>query len=135
VTGYIGFKTLTIALERGYRVRAVVRSGKNINDLKHKSTKIAQSAEQGQLQFAVIPDFLEADAFFMSLDGISVVIHLASPLALEVMHFPNCWVSAASDLSFNRPMITTQELSDQLFQWSQLSWKRLLEFHQSVALF
>lgn len=86
VTGYIGFKTLTIALERGYRVRAVVRSERNINELKDKSTIIAQSLDQEQLEFVVIPHFLEPDAIFKSLEGITAIIHLASPLALEVMH-------------------------------------------------
>jgi nucleoside-diphosphate-sugar epimerase len=85
VTGYIGFKTLTIALERGYRVRAVVRSEKNVDDLKNKSTIIAQSLDREQLEFTVIPEFLKKDAFFKALDGINVIIHLASPLAIEVM--------------------------------------------------
>ncbi|KAJ5822549.1 NAD-dependent epimerase/dehydratase [Penicillium robsamsonii] len=83
VTGYIGFKTLTIALERGYRVRAVVRNERNINELKNKSTRIAQSLDQEQLQFVVIPNFLESDAIFKVLGGITVIIHLASPLAIE----------------------------------------------------
>ncbi|KAJ5375701.1 NAD-dependent epimerase/dehydratase [Penicillium concentricum] len=83
VTGYIGFKTLTIALERGYRVRAVVRNERSINELKNKSTRIAQSLDQEQLQFVVIPSFLESDAIFKVLGGITVIIHLASPLAVE----------------------------------------------------
>ncbi|KAJ5753520.1 NAD-dependent epimerase/dehydratase [Penicillium nucicola] len=83
VTGYIGFKTLTIALERGHRVRAVVRSKSNIDDLKGKSNVIAQSHDDERLEFTVIPDLLEKDAFFKSLDGISVIVHLASPLAIE----------------------------------------------------
>ncbi|KAJ5519374.1 NAD-dependent epimerase/dehydratase [Penicillium expansum] len=83
VTGYIGFKTLTIALERGYHVRAVVRSERNINELKEKSAIIAESIDQEQLEFVVIPNFLESDAIFKSLEGITVIIHLASPLAIE----------------------------------------------------
>ncbi|OQE34778.1 hypothetical protein PENCOP_c015G01553 [Penicillium coprophilum] len=83
VTGYIGFKTLIFALERAYRVRAVVRSERDINDLKHKSTRIARSLDQEQLQFVVIPNFLESDAIFKVLEGITVIIHLASPLAIE----------------------------------------------------
>jgi nucleoside-diphosphate-sugar epimerase len=76
---------LTIALERGHRVRAVIRSESNIDDLKSKSTVIAQSIDDKNLEFAVIPDFLKKDAFFEALDGISVIVHLASPLAIEVM--------------------------------------------------
>ncbi|KAJ5699389.1 hypothetical protein N7536_002402 [Penicillium majusculum] len=83
VTGYIGFKTLTIALTRGYRVRAIVRSERNINELEKKSTIIARSLDREQLEFVVIPQFLETDAIFQSLEGITVIIHLASPLAIE----------------------------------------------------
>lgn len=86
MTGYIGFKTLTIALTRGYRVRAVVRTERNIKELKEKSTIIVQSLDQEQLEFVVIPQFLETDAIFNSLEEITVIIHLASPLAIEVMH-------------------------------------------------
>ncbi|KAJ5772654.1 hypothetical protein N7520_003183 [Penicillium odoratum] len=78
VTGYIGFKTLTTALERGFRVRAVVRSESNVIDLTNKI------GDRTQLEFIVIPDFSSKDAFFNALDGIDVVIHIASPLAKEV---------------------------------------------------
>jgi nucleoside-diphosphate-sugar epimerase len=84
VTGYIGFKTLTIAPERGYRVRAVVRSERNVEDLKNKSTVIAQSIRRQKLEFVVIPDFLQKDAIYNALDAIDVIVHLASPLAIEV---------------------------------------------------
>ncbi|KAJ5784013.1 NAD-dependent epimerase/dehydratase [Penicillium psychrosexuale] len=83
VTGYIGFRTLTVALVRGYRVRAVVRSERNINELKDKCTIIAPSLDREQLEFAVIPNFFESDAIFKSLEGITAIIHLASPLAIE----------------------------------------------------
>ena len=33
ITGYIGFQTLVLALERGYAVRGVVRSDASIVDL------------------------------------------------------------------------------------------------------
>ncbi|PYH88159.1 hypothetical protein BO71DRAFT_282926, partial [Aspergillus ellipticus CBS 707.79] len=81
VTGYIGFQTLVLALIRSHYVRAVVRSESNICDLKRKSMIITESVEQGRLEFAVVPDFLEKDAIFNALDSISVIIHLASPLA------------------------------------------------------
>ncbi|CAI7601984.1 unnamed protein product [Penicillium glandicola] len=101
VTGYIGFKTLTIALERGYRVRAVVRSEQNINHLKDKSTTITQSLDRDQLQFVVIPNFLESNAIFKSLEGITVIIHLASPLAIETEDYDSGIVKPAISMVTN----------------------------------
>jgi hypothetical protein len=66
----------------------VVRNKKHVDDLKSKSTIIAQSIGRNKLEFAIIPDFLEKDAFFSALDGITVIIHLASPLAIEVLVAP-----------------------------------------------
>lgn len=54
--------------------------------MKEKSTIIAESIDQEQLEFVVIPNFLESDAIFKSLEGITVIIHLASPLAIEVIY-------------------------------------------------
>ncbi|KAL2814885.1 hypothetical protein BDW59DRAFT_166970 [Aspergillus cavernicola] len=84
VTGYIGFKTLLIALERGYQVRALVRKDNHATDLQNKSAAIAASAKSDQLEFAVVPDFIKPDAVFNILSGITVIIHLASPLAVQV---------------------------------------------------
>ncbi|KAI1878373.1 uncharacterized protein JN550_000555 [Neoarthrinium moseri] len=81
VTGYIGFRTLLDALGRGYRVRSVVRQDRNIEELKSKRPEIAGSHKQGQLDFAVIPDFYDGAAWDKALDGITAIIHLASPLA------------------------------------------------------
>lgn len=83
VTGYIGFQTLVLALKKKHYVRAVVRSERNISDLKSKVTAIGE-IDGGQLEFAIVQDFLEKDAIFNVLDGISVILHLASPLAVEV---------------------------------------------------
>lgn len=84
MTGYIGFQTLLLALKNNHFVRAVVRSESNASDLKSKSTTVAEFAARGQLDFAIVPDFLAEDAIFNVLDRISVIIHLASPLAIEV---------------------------------------------------
>lgn len=83
MSGYIGFQTLTLALERGYRVRAVVRKLPHIEDLK-RSPIIAASLQQERLEIVLLPDFYTTDAFFKCLNGITVIIHLASPMALDV---------------------------------------------------
>ncbi|KAL6883021.1 NAD(P)-binding protein [Trichoderma longibrachiatum] len=83
VTGFIGFKTLLVALERGYAVRAVVRNDEHISQLAAKSQLISEAYERENLDFAVIPDFLACDKWHQFLDGIRSIIHLASPLARE----------------------------------------------------
>ncbi|KAL4908366.1 hypothetical protein BDW74DRAFT_175054 [Aspergillus multicolor] len=88
VTGYIGFKTLLIALERGYAVRALVRKERHVTELQNKSpTIIAPALESGQLEFAIVPDFLAPDAVFNVLHGITAIIHLASPLAVQTENY------------------------------------------------
>lgn len=86
-SGYIGFKTLKIALERGYNIRAVVRQDRNASDLEGKSELIAKARQTGRLEWAVIPDFLAKGAISQALEGIIVVVHMASPLAIEVCCF------------------------------------------------
>ncbi|KAJ5344680.1 NAD(P)-binding protein [Penicillium brevicompactum] len=82
VTGYIGFQTLILALERGYFVRAVVRSESSIDELK-RTPAVAESLDKAKLDIVVIPDFLEHGAFLRHLDGITAIIHLASPLSFS----------------------------------------------------
>ncbi|KAL4881920.1 NAD(P)-binding protein [Aspergillus karnatakaensis] len=83
VSGYIGFKTLLIALERGYTVRALVRKETHVTEIQKKSAAISNASKSGKLEFAVVPDFLAKDAVYNVLHGITVIIHLASPLAIQ----------------------------------------------------
>lgn len=87
MTGYIGFKTLTTAITEKYRVRAVVRKDQDIIQLQRKSPAITSALDQGRLEFALVPDLLSKDAVLNTLDSVTVVIHLASPLAIEVLAF------------------------------------------------
>lgn len=70
-----------MALSQGYRVRGVVRKEEQISKI--KSHPLMDGLTSG-VEFAVIPDLGKAGAFDTALDGISVIIHLASPLAIEV---------------------------------------------------
>ncbi|KAK7960474.1 3-beta hydroxysteroid dehydrogenase [Apiospora saccharicola] len=83
ITGYIGFQTLIIALERGYSVRGVVRNGSNIASLRSKSDLVASSEADGTLDFAVIPDILQKDVLTNTLKDVRTIIHIASPLATQ----------------------------------------------------
>lgn len=84
VSGYIGFKTMYMALAQGYQVRAIVRKEEQISKLKNhpKVTNIAN------LSFVVVPDLVAKDAFAGVFDGAKAIVHLASPLAIEVGLYP-----------------------------------------------
>lgn len=65
-------------------MRGIVRSDANVADLKTKSPLISSSHEEGRLDFAIIPDFLQPGALDSVLDGITAIVHLASPLAYGI---------------------------------------------------
>lgn len=71
---------LYIALTQGYRVRGIVRKEEQISKI--KSHPLMDGLTSG-VEFVVIPDLTETGAFDRALDDISVIIHLASPLAKE----------------------------------------------------
>ncbi|KAH7313539.1 hypothetical protein B0I35DRAFT_480218 [Stachybotrys elegans] len=84
ITGYIGFQTLVLALQQGFDVRGIVRSASSIDDLAKKSSVISDGHVRKQLEFIVIPDFLQPGALDGVLDGVSAVVHLASPMAYGI---------------------------------------------------
>ncbi|KAL7910311.1 hypothetical protein GGI35DRAFT_448441 [Trichoderma velutinum] len=94
-TGFIGFKSLLIALERGYAIRAVVRNEQSISNLAEKNSLISESYKKGVLDFVVIPNFLAFDNWPVVLDGITSIIHLASPLAHESEDYERDIISPA----------------------------------------
>lgn len=71
----------------GKSVRAVVRKQQDILELQRKSPAITSALTQGQLEIALVPDLLSNDAVFNVLSGVTVVIHLVSPLARKVITF------------------------------------------------
>ena len=81
-TGHLGFRVLLDALERGYEVRAAVRS-----EAKEKvitsNPAFKALGKEAQLSFVVVPDFLEDGAFDNAMQGVKKVIHVASPLASQ----------------------------------------------------
>jgi uncharacterized protein YbjT (DUF2867 family) len=83
VSGFIGFKTLILALEAGYYVRAVVRKSSQIPKL---SSHARIKPHLKNVEFVVIPELAQTEAFDSALEGVSGILHLASPLALEVSY-------------------------------------------------
>jgi uncharacterized protein YbjT (DUF2867 family) len=111
-TGYIGFQTLTLALRRGYRVRAVVRREGNIVELTQKSALLARGQSDGTLEFVVVNDFLDQNSLQQALKNVTTVIHLASPLAIEVSEEGGVLRDIKADVKSTRVMITRRTLSN-----------------------
>lgn len=78
-SGHVGFKTLIVALEHGYRVRAVVRSDEKAK-LILATPSIKRLNPGDRLTFSIVPDFLAPSAFTSALEGVDYAIHLASPI-------------------------------------------------------
>lgn len=81
VTGYIGFKTLIQALEVGLQVRAVVRKAEQTTKLQ-SHPKIAPHA--ANVEWAIIHDLADTSSLISKLADVTGILHLASPLAIEV---------------------------------------------------
>lgn len=82
VSGYIGFKTLILALECGFKVRAVIRKAEQAKKLESHG-RVAPHTEN--LQWVLIPDLSKTDSFDPHLNGgVTGIIHIASPLAIKV---------------------------------------------------
>lgn len=78
-TGFIGFKVLLEALKTGYTVRVAVRSApKGEALLAHP--KVQDLGLPDKLSFVVVPDICSPGAYDEAIEGVSYVVHLASPL-------------------------------------------------------
>ncbi|ETN40907.1 uncharacterized protein HMPREF1541_05187 [Cyphellophora europaea CBS 101466] len=76
-TGHIGFRTLAVALEAGYRARVSSRSLQMAEKLRSLPS-IKPHADK--VEFVEIPDFLAPGAFDNAVQGVSYIIHVASPI-------------------------------------------------------
>jgi nucleoside-diphosphate-sugar epimerase len=126
VSGYIGFKTMILTLEAGHKVRAVVRRSEQIAKLQaHPRVQ----SNLSQLSFVVIPVLADADALVANLEGVTGILHLASPLAIETEDYDkdivqpalavtNSVLSAAKrTLSIKRVVITSSAVTLIPFEW------------------
>ena len=78
-TGYVGFRVLIVALEADYTVRCVVRSQAGAERLLANPV-VKKMSPKRSLYFAIVPDFAAEGAFRQPLQGITHVIHVASPI-------------------------------------------------------
>lgn len=93
-TGHVGFRTLVRALRSGLNVRVAVRSQfkaarllnrlllkiPNLNIHKAPIFELGSDCQRQRLSFAIIPDVTIDDAYNGVLEGVTQVIHIASPL-------------------------------------------------------
>ncbi|RDW58391.1 hypothetical protein BP5796_12321 [Coleophoma crateriformis] len=75
-TGFIGAATAMAALKAGYRLRLSVRNEAQIAKLKGIFSEFAD-----KIEYVVVPDIMVEGAFAKVLDGVTYILHLASPLA------------------------------------------------------
>jgi nucleoside-diphosphate-sugar epimerase len=74
-TGFIGAETVRDILTAGYRVRLSVRKESQTSGLKDLF-----AAHVDKIDFVVVPDITTPGAFDSTLDGVTYVIHAASPM-------------------------------------------------------
>ncbi|KAK3070842.1 hypothetical protein LTR53_009733 [Teratosphaeriaceae sp. CCFEE 6253] len=80
-TGFIGFRTLRYTLEKGYRVRAAVRSEAKGDSIRSNATLANITDLSSKLTFVVVPDITAQGAFDEAVKGVVYVLHVASPLS------------------------------------------------------
>ncbi|KAG0651165.1 Cercosporin toxin biosynthesis cluster 6 [Hyphodiscus hymeniophilus] len=93
-TGHLGFRVLVEALEAGYRVKAPVRRAEQI-----PAIKAAPSVQKylNELEFVVVPDIVASGAYNTALQGVTYVIHVASPLAQQTDNYERDVIEPATN--------------------------------------
>lgn len=76
-TGHLGFRTLVIALENGYRARVALRRLEQADKL--KKTASLQPYLQS-IEFVQVPDITASEAYVDAVEGVDFVLHIASPI-------------------------------------------------------
>ena len=79
-TGFIGFKTLVLALKAGYSVRCAIRDPKKEPTILSNPAITSLKLEPNILTFTPVPDFTVPGAYTEAIRNVTHVIHVASPL-------------------------------------------------------
>ncbi|CAF9942997.1 MAG: hypothetical protein ALECFALPRED_010368 [Alectoria fallacina] len=79
-TGHLGYRTVVLALEAGYSVRAAVRSQAKAETIL-AAPSIKALAPGSKLDFVIVPDILADGAYDDAVKGVKGILHIASPLA------------------------------------------------------
>ncbi|KAK3995197.1 hypothetical protein QBC44DRAFT_320671 [Cladorrhinum sp. PSN332] len=86
-TGHVGSCTLVHLLRSGYRVRAAVRSQAKASAVSARP-QIQALNPGSRLTFIIVPDITAPGAYDDAVEGVSHVIHIASPLASGANQVP-----------------------------------------------
>ncbi|TDZ37916.1 NADPH-dependent methylglyoxal reductase GRE2 [Colletotrichum spinosum] len=78
--GFIGTHVVSLALERGYKVRATARSASSLDKLRNL---FPDAASSDRLTFAAVPDIAKPDSYKDALAGVTGIIHTASPFIID----------------------------------------------------
>lgn len=73
-SGFVGDQVVRQALERGYDVRVTARSEKSAQSIISNHAKYSS-----QLSSVIVPDIMKVESYQNALEGITGVLHLASP--------------------------------------------------------
>ncbi|KAK5455838.1 hypothetical protein LTS15_005155 [Exophiala xenobiotica] len=83
-SGHIGFRTVAIALESGYRVRLALRSEERFEAIRSALAahypRLEASLVPSQLSFVIVSDMTAPGAYDDAVNGVSGVIHIASSI-------------------------------------------------------
>lgn len=117
-TGHLGYRTLMLTLEAGYKVRAAVRSQAKAETIL-TAPSIKALAPGSNLDFVIVPDILADSAYDDAVKGVNAILHIASPLAIATEDYErdiitpaikgttNILKAAAKEPSVKRIVITS----------------------------
>lgn len=75
-TGFVGYACVVRALDQSYRVRLAVRSQNSIEVIKNAPSC---RPRLDSIEFVAVNDITQEGAFNEAMQGVSYVIHVASP--------------------------------------------------------
>lgn len=79
-TGHVGFRTLVHAIRTNLNVRVAVRSEAKASRLMSRLSLKVTSKQRQRVTFTIVPDITAEGAYDGAMDGVTQVIHVASPL-------------------------------------------------------
>ena len=82
-TGFIGFRTLVLALEAGYSVRCAIRDRKKESIIASNPAIKVLNLAQTRLTFITVPDLTVPGAYTEAIRDVTYVLHVASPIPLS----------------------------------------------------
>ncbi|KAK5995411.1 Ketoreductase CTB6 [Cladobotryum mycophilum] len=77
-TGMVGFRTLVLLVEAGYKVRAAVRNQEGFERILSLKPLAPYAS---QVESIIVPDITATGAYDEAVKGVKYILHIASPLA------------------------------------------------------